>query len=136
MTPNRGQTNRTQANRTQANRAQAGQATVEFALVLPLVVALLLAVAQSALLVRDRMGLVNAVAVAGRAAMVTPDVSAARRAVESSSDLRGVELALAGGTTTGSLLTVTATMRPTLLPVVGMALSGVELTERLVVRVE
>jgi hypothetical protein len=115
---------------------QGGQATVEFALVLPLVVTMVLAVGQMALVVRDRMGLVNAVSAAGRAAMVEPSVDSALRAATAAGDLRDLEVLLVGDTVPGSLLTVTAKARPTFLPVVGWALRDVELTEDLVVRVE
>ncbi len=57
---------------------QEGQATVEFALILPLVVFLLLAVLQTALIVRDYVAVVHAAREAVRAASVDPDPGAAR----------------------------------------------------------
>ena len=60
-----------------------GQATVEFALILPLVVFLLLAILQTALVVRDYVGVVHAAREAARAASVDRNpnapVDAARR---------------------------------------------------------
>jgi len=63
-------------------REDRGQATVEFALVLPLVVLLLLLVAQVGLVVREQILLTHAAREAARAASVTDGdrVGAARRA--------------------------------------------------------
>ena len=57
-----------------------GQATVEFALLLPLVVMVALAVVQVALIVRDHVGTVHAAREAARAASVDPDPTRATRA--------------------------------------------------------
>lgn len=59
---------------------ESGQATVEFALVLPLVVLLLLAVLQTALVVRDYVATIHAAREAARAASVDRDPGAARAA--------------------------------------------------------
>ncbi len=59
---------------------ESGQATVEFALVLPLVVLLLLAVLQTALVVRDYVATIHAAREAVRAASVDRDPSAASTA--------------------------------------------------------
>ena len=55
-----------------------GQATVEFALILPLVVFLLMAILQVALIVRDHVALDHAAREAARAASVDRDPGAAR----------------------------------------------------------
>ncbi len=57
-----------------------GQATVEFALILPLVVMMLLAVLQTALIVRDYVGVVHAAREAARAVSVDRDPGSATRA--------------------------------------------------------
>ena len=57
-----------------------GQATVEFALILPMVVFLLLAILQTALIVRDYVGVVHAAREAARAASVDRDPDAATTA--------------------------------------------------------
>lgn len=57
------------------------QATVEFAFLLPLVLAVLLAIVQAGLVVRDQVAVVHAAREAARAAAVDPDPAAARRAV-------------------------------------------------------
>ncbi len=62
-------------------RAERGQATVELALVLPLVALLLLAMVQVGLVVRDQVLLTHAAREAAREAAVDPSPHAARRAV-------------------------------------------------------
>jgi len=57
-----------------------GQATVEFALILPLVILMLLAVLQTALVVRDYVGVVHAAREAARAVSVDRDPGAATTA--------------------------------------------------------
>ncbi|GMU78399.1 MAG: hypothetical protein AMXMBFR46_11940 [Acidimicrobiia bacterium] len=65
------------------SRGEPGQATVELALLLPLLVMAMLAVIQVGLLVRDHLAVVHAAREAAREASVTPDparaVAAARR---------------------------------------------------------
>lgn len=80
-------------------RGDGGQASVELALVLPLVVMLLLAVVQLGLLVRDQILVVHAAREAVRQAAVDPAPDAPRQA------------ALASSTLAGDRLTVTATGR-------------------------
>jgi Flp pilus assembly protein TadG len=57
-----------------------GQATVEFALILPLVILMLLAVLQTALVVRDYVGVVHAAREAARAVSVDRNPGAATAA--------------------------------------------------------
>jgi hypothetical protein len=57
-----------------------GQSTVEFALLLPVVVMAALAVIQIGLVVRDHVAVVHAAREAARAASVDPDPGRARRA--------------------------------------------------------
>lgn len=59
---------------------EAGQATVELALVLPLLLGITFLLAQVGLLARDRVLVVHAAREAARAAAVEPTVEAARRA--------------------------------------------------------
>lgn len=62
-------------------RRERGSATVEFALVLPLVLALLLALVQIGILARDRMVLEHAARAGAREAAVTLDAARVRAAV-------------------------------------------------------
>lgn len=61
-------------------RGQRGQATVEVALIAPLLVGLALLVAQVAVVARDRVLVVHAAREAARAAVVDADPAAVRRA--------------------------------------------------------
>jgi Flp pilus assembly protein TadG len=122
---------------TEGPASDRGQSTVEFALLLPLLVVLFLVVLQAALVARDQVRLTRATSAAARAAMVEPEEAAARHelaAVAGGLAVRSVSLS--GSRSPGSLLTVTVTARPTRVPVVGLAVTRLELSERLVVRVE
>ncbi len=116
-----------------------GQASVELALILPLVMILLLAVVQLGLLVRDQILVVHAAREAAREAAVDPAADAPRRA------------ALASSTLTESRLTVTATGRgaagsrvrvevayraPTSVPLLGAAVGNLTLRASATMRVE
>ena len=79
-------------------RGDGGQASVELALVLPLVMILLLAVVQLGLLVRDQILVVHAAREAVREAAVDPAADAPRRAALASSTLADARLTV---TTTG-----------------------------------
>jgi len=114
-----------------------GQATVELALVLPLVALLLAAVAQVVLLARDELRVVQAARVAARAVVVHPDEGAARAAIRGSGmALDGMRVSVTGSRAPAGLAAVTVSARPTRVPLVGLVVSGVELRERFVVRVE
>ena len=77
-------------------RAQAGQATVELALVLPLLLALTVVLVHVGLLVRAQVLVVHAAREAARAAAVDPRPHAARHAAES---VRGLDPARLSVTT-------------------------------------
>ncbi|MCX7621408.1 MAG: pilus assembly protein [Acidimicrobiales bacterium] len=64
-----------------------GQSTAELALVLPLVVTLLLVVVQATLVIRDQILVIHAAREAVRAAAVSAEPAAARRAGERSGSL-------------------------------------------------
>ncbi len=114
-----------------------GQATVEAALLLPLLALLLLAVAQAGVVVRDQVHLTRATSAAARAAMVDPSESAARSALlETGGGLAIEGVSVRGSRSPGSLLTVSAVASPTRLPLVGGAVGWIRLRESLVVRVE
>ena len=118
-------------------RLQRGQASVELALVLPVLVILGLLLVQVAVLARDRVVLVHATRAAARAVIVDPDESAAIAALRRlgpPADRARVELR--GERTPGGVLTVTVTARPTAVPIVGRLVAPRELTERLGVVVE
>jgi Flp pilus assembly protein TadG len=118
-------------------RAERAQASVELALLLPVVVLLALLVVQAAVVARDRVHLVHSARVAARAVVVEPDEGAAHRALQrqaASADRLSVELS--GDRSPGGVVTVTVRMRPATVPLVGRVVGGVVLSERLGVLVE
>ena len=120
-------------------RGDGGQASVELALVLPLVVILLLAVVQLGLLVRDQILVVHAVREAAREAAVDPAPEAARRAAVVSSTLADDRLTVTstGRGTAGSRVRVEVAYRaPTAVPLVGPALGDLTLRASATMRLE
>ncbi len=120
-------------------RGCGGQAAVELALVLPLVAALLLAVVQVALVVRDQVLVVHAAREAARAAAVDPSPEAARRAAVAGAPLEParLQLQLGSGRSPGEPVDVTVSYRsPTFVPVIGPLLPDVAVRGRASMRVE
>ncbi|HPB44227.1 MAG: pilus assembly protein [Microthrixaceae bacterium] len=121
---------------TRARRGQRGQATVEMALVLPVLILGILIVLQILLVARDAASLTAATRAAARAAMVDDDpVEAALH--ERHLDRSRLRVEVSGTAAAGELITVSATYRsPTGLAVVGRFVGDVTLTERFTVRKE
>lgn len=118
---------------------QRGQATVELALVLPLVVMLLLAVVQVALVARDAILVVHAAREAVREAAVNAASGAARTAAEAGSGLTGPRLVVEVNKreAPGGQVEVGVRYRaPTDVPLVGALVPDVTLSSRAVMRVE
>lgn len=118
---------------------QGGQATVELALVLPLVALLLLALVQVGLIVNDQILVVHAAREAAREAAVTAAPGAARRAAEAGSGLRGERLEVEVGErgTPGTQVEARVRYRAaTDVPLVGALLPDVTLAARAAMRVE
>jgi Flp pilus assembly protein TadG len=116
-----------------------GQATVEVALLLPVVALLLLAVVQVGLVVRDQVLVTHAAREAARAAAVDPQPSAAREGAEAAARLDPGRLTvdLSGSTDAGGRLTVTVRYRsPTDVPLVGALLGDRTLAAQATMRVE
>lgn len=112
-----------------------GQATVEFALILPLVVFLLLAVLQTALVVRDYVAVVHAAREAVRAASVDRDsgapVNAAQRV------LRDAHVDVGARPAVGAPIRVEVTYTShTDLPMVGLLFPDLDLHATAVMRTE
>lgn len=115
--------------------SERGQATVEFALLLPLVLAVLLGIVQAGLVVRDQVAVVHAAREAARAAAVDPDprraVAAARRV------LAGARVEVHDRGPVGEPVRVTVAYRsPTDLPLVGPFVPDPVLRAEAVMRVE
>jgi Flp pilus assembly protein TadG len=120
-------------------RRDEGQASVELALVLPLVVVLLLAVVQVGLVVRDQILVVHAAREAAREAAVDPAADAPRRAALASSTLDPDRLTVTstGRGAAGSRVRVEVSYRaPTALPLVGAAVGDLTLRASVTMRVE
>ncbi|HYF46183.1 MAG TPA: TadE/TadG family type IV pilus assembly protein [Acidimicrobiales bacterium] len=120
-------------------RGEGGQATVEVALLLPLVATMLLGVVQVGLVVRDQVLVTHAAREAARAAAVDPTEDAARQGAEAAARLEADRLAveLSGDTAPGGRLTVTVRYRaPTDVPLVGQLLGDRTVTAEATMRVE
>jgi Flp pilus assembly protein TadG len=100
-----------------------GSATVEFALVLPLLLILLLATLEVALLVKDQLVMQGAARAGAREAAVTTDDAAVRRAVIDAApgiDEGLVEVAVARGSPASDEVTVRVSYRdPVVVPALG-----------------
>lgn len=116
-----------------------GQSSVELALVLPLVVTVLLAVVQVALIGRDEVLVVHAAREAARAAAVDASPGAARRAAVGAAALKADRLSTETSHRGGSPDTVTVVVRyraPTEVPLVGRLLPDVVLEANAAMRDE
>mgnify|MGYP001568172588 CR=1 FL=1 len=113
-----------------------GQATIELALVLPLVLGLLLFVVQLGLVMRDQIMVVNAAREGARHAAVDPSLGVAREAAQRSGrlDPTRTQVTMADD---GEYVTVTVTYRSeTSVPIVGALLDDITLTESTTMRRE
>ena len=116
-----------------------GQATVEVALVLPVIAVLLLAVVQVGLVVRDQVLVTHAAREAARAAAVDPDPEAPGQAAAAAARLAPHRLQVVVGErgAPGSRVRVeVAYVSPTRLPLVGPLVPDVRLTAEATIRVE
>jgi Flp pilus assembly protein TadG len=121
-------------------REDGGQATVELALVLPLVALVLLLVLQVGLVVRDRLLVAHAAREAARAAAVTDDDrgGAARRAGERAGSLDDgrLEVTVADGGVDGTVTATANYVSSTDVPIVGLLLPDVTLESDATMRAE
>ena len=120
-------------------RGARGQATVELALVLPVVLLLILLIVQLGLVIRDQIMVVNAAREGARAAIVEPSTSAAAQAVFATTrlDPARTSVALTSGGSAPPLITVTVTYRSTTeVPLIGAMLGDITLTESTTMRRE
>jgi len=116
-------------------KREQGQATVELALLLPFVVALILTVVQVGRVLRARVALTHATRSAARAAVADPSVDAVTRAARAAG-LDGSRISVRISRR-GDLVTVVVSYRSaTAVPIIGAAVGDVTLRERLVARVE
>ena len=112
-------------------RADRGQATVEFALVLPIVLLVVLGCLQVTQVLVEQVRLVHVVRDAARAASISSEPSVAVRSV------RGADHVEFDVLETSGLLTITGRLRiPTEVPLIGDLLPDITLRERLVIHAE
>lgn len=116
-------------------RGEPGQATVEFALVLPLLVMAMLAIVQVGLVVRDQLAVVHAAREAAREASVEPDPARAEAAARRT--LPDATVEVAPRPAVGQPIEVEVTYRAvTDVPLVGVLFPDPVLRGRAVMRVE
>lgn len=124
-----------QRRRDRACPRQRGQATVEFALVLPLILFGLMAVLQVGLVVRDQVAVIHAAREAARAASVDRDPDGAVRAARRV--LARAEVHVGARPAVGQPITVEVTYHDqTDLPLVGALFPDPDLHAHAVMRVE
>ena len=76
-----------------ASNPDSGQATVELALVMPLIIGLLLIILTAGLVIRDQLAVWHAASAGARAASISPDApDVVQQAVESEIQLRPIHL--------------------------------------------
>ena len=125
--------------RSAGRRPDRGQATVELALVLPLIAMLLLALVQAVIVARDQILVTHAAREAARAAAVDPDPGAARRAARDAGPLVAGRLDVAvheRGPVGGRVRVEVRYGEPARLPVVGRLLGDLTLRSEATMRVE
>ena len=117
-------------------RGARGQATVEFALVLPLVLGLALFIVQVGLVVRDQIMVVNAAREGARTAAVQPVLAEARQsAIDSGAlDPQRTTVSMSQGSST---VTVTVSYRSTTtVPIIGNLVGDIAMRESTTMRSE
>ena len=122
-----------------ASRVESGQASVELALLLPLVLLLLLAVLQVGLVARDVVLVTHAAREAARAAATDPSPDAARTAARAAGGLHPDRLAVhaTGRGDAGSRVRVTVAYRiPTDVPLAGALVGDLTVSRTVTMRVE
>lgn len=125
--------------RTGPRGREGGQATVELALLLPVIVVLLLVILQIGLIARDVVLVTHAAREAARAAAVDSAPGAARAAAEDAGGLQGDRLTVraTGRGEAGSRVRVRITYRaPTEVPIVGALIGDRTLRAEATMRVE
>jgi Flp pilus assembly protein TadG len=116
-----------------------GQATVEVALILPVLATLLLAVVQVGLVVRDQILVTHAAREAARSAAVDPSPGAARAAAVDGSGLPAARLQVAVSDRdgpAGRVRVAVAYRTPTDVPLVGRLVGELTLRAEATMRVE
>lgn len=115
---------------------EAGQSTVEFALVLPLVLILILALLQVGVLVRDQIMVLGAAREGVREAIVTPDQGAIAAAAGDAAPGLKLNVRVSRGTRRGEPAKVDVSTNPAKMPLVGRIVDGMTLKSSAIMRIE
>ncbi len=113
-----------------------GQSTVEFALVLPLVLILILGLLQVGVLARDQIMVQGAAREGVREAIVTPDQGAIAAAARDAAPGLKLDVRVTRGTERGDPAKVDISAPPAKLPIVGEIVGGLNLTASATMRME
>lgn len=119
-----------------ARAREAGQSTVEFVLVLPLVLILILGLLQVGVLVRDQIMVLGAAREAVREAIVTPDHGAITAAAGDAAPGLKLNVQVSRGTQRGDPARVNVSAPPAQLPLVGRIVGGMTLKASATMRME
>ncbi|MEO7803997.1 MAG: TadE/TadG family type IV pilus assembly protein [Actinomycetota bacterium] len=113
-----------------------GQSTVEFALILPLIMLLLLCLLQAGTMFRDQLLVSAAAREAAREASVTTDTSRVQAAADRSAPGLDLSIRLERGPKRGDVARVEVSARPVALPLVGAIVSNRRVSSTASMRVE
>ncbi len=113
-----------------------GQSTVEFALVLPVVLILILGLLQVAVLARDQIMVMGAAREGVREAIVTPDQGAINSAARSAAPGLNLDVKVTRGTERGDPAKVNVSAPPAKLPIVGEIVGNLNLKASATMRME
>lgn len=117
-------------------KREKGQASVEFALVLPLVLLVLLGLLQVGVFVLEKLQVTGAAREGAREAAVTGDRERIKRAAQRSAVGMEIDVSVDRGPERGDPAVVAVSARPTELPVMGGIVSNLELESSATMRVE
>jgi Flp pilus assembly protein TadG len=117
-------------------RDESGQSAVEFVLILPLMLILILGLLQVGLMVRDQMMVLGAAREGVRQATVTPDRGLIEQAATRAAPGLKLAVQVMRGTARGEPARVTVTASPAELPLVGQMVGGFTLKGSATMRIE
>ena len=118
------------------SKTEEGQSTVEFALVLPLVLILILGLLQIGVLVRDQIMVLGAAREGVREAIVTPDHGAISAAASNAAPGLKLSVQVNRGSERGEPARVNVSAPPVQLPLIGEIVSGMTLKASATMRIE
>lgn len=119
-----------------AVRGEQGQSTVEFVLVLPLILFLVLGLLQVGVLVRDQIMVLGAAREGVREAIVTPDRAAIAAAAGNAAPGLDLDVQVVRGTQRGEPARVDVSATPLQLPLVGRMVGAMTLRATATMRIE